>query len=982
MVDESLSARIDLEKYNQSCKELKNFILQPQGGIYRRPGLKFISEPALDGTPTTVGVQPTLIPLIYNSETSYIIVLLDSNYKIYSSQLYVDEGSSYLTEEQNKIADYAQSADTLYLVHKNATPFKILRLSTINFIEKVLAFSSNFTSPSGFSAVFSGGAGSTQIDYAITAVTDDGKESLAVLFSVMNGKTPLNWGTNNVSTLTWAEPGSRFGTEIIFAFSIWEATPRLSAVGAAGIGSYSADGFAWTLVGNMQFGTDVIFFVTVNPGVPRLVAVGDQGKGSYSADGITWTAIGNMQFGTTTIYEATVSTTSNWFVAVGESGKGSRSSDGITWVAIGDMKFGVTPIYGVTVNETGPRFVAIGGGGKGAYSDDNGLTWTGFTISGVSLLLSIVYASALTRFVVVGGSSLVFYSDDNGITWINSNTDVFEGSTMQHIAFSSALTRFVVVGSFGKIAFSSDGINWIKVDNSTFGTSTIYTIVYSTALSLYIAGGQDGKTATSIDGILWNVGDTPDSYNIYKKNQGVYGYIGNARGVYTFEDYNYDPITSDSIPEAYNPFIAENPGVVSLFQQRLWFANTSSKPQTIFASRIGDFENMNFSPFIRPDDSIENTIFSGSPDGVQWILPFNKTLKVGTVAKQWNLTSASGGGITPTDINIEPQLEWGASKVKPVLAGNSLLYVENKGSKLFNIYERQEYQGFTGDNLSVDASDLFEGFEIVSMAYQRTPDPIIWCVRDDGKVVALTYLKNENLWGWHRHETDGFFKNVVVIPGTVYDEVYFTIERVIESVSHFYLEMLEDKWDGENIEDAKFLDSSITKEDVTPFTIITGLDHLEGKYVAVFGDGQFIDSGLSTTPIDGLFLVFSGGISPPLPDPVNKAQVGLPYTSIMAPISSEFTTKQQGASLGKTKTISDISLRLKKSKGGKLGPRLNYLDVLKTVDYDNSVEGFTGDVKITYPDQFNTDGSFFVVQDEPLPMSIQAMFINMRMGEK
>lgn len=664
IVDESLSAQIDLPRYNESCKDVKNFILQPQGGVYRRPGLRFIAEPALDGTPTGAAVQPTLAPLIYNSETSYIIALLQNNYKVYTDKAYLAEGLSFLTEEQNKIADYAQSADTLYLTHKNVISFKILRLNPTTFDEAILDFAGNFPSPTGFASSPTPPGGSVTVDYAITAITDSGQESLPAFVTEAAGWSPEGWGANNKITLTW-------------------------------------------------------------------------------------------------------------------------------------------------------NVVALANG-----------------------------------------------------------------------------------------------------------------------------------------------------YNIYKKSQGIYGFIGNDRGTLSFIDRNYAPVITNSTPEANNPF-AGYPGSVTLFQQRLWFANTPTKPQTVFASRIGDFENMNFSPFIRPDDSIENVIYSGRPDGIQWIVPHNKVLKVGTVERIWNISSPSGGGITPSDIDISPILDWGASKVKPILAGNSLIYVENRGSKLFDVFERQEYLGDTGTNLSVNAPDLFEGFEIVSMAYQRTPDPIVWCVRSDGKVVSMTYSKNEDMWGWHFHETDGLFKNVVVIPGDVYDEVYFTVLRN----SKFLIEMLEDKWNGNDIDDAKFLDSMVTKEDVTPFTIVTGLGHLEGKTVYALADGL----------VEGPFTVASSQVT--LPSSVNTAHIGLPYSSHVRPLSVEFATRNEGVSLGKIKTISDVTLRLKNSKGGKIGPRLDYLDDISSVDYDAATI-FSGDVKKVAPNDYNTDSSFFIVQDDPLPMTVSALFINVDMGDR
>ena len=970
IVDEALSARVDLPKYNHSCRELKNFILQPQGGVYRRPGLRFVAEPALDGTPSTATDEPTLVPLVYNSETSYIIALLEGIYKVYVDNAYLDEGVSTFTAEQSKTVDYAQSADVLFLVNKGAAPFKIIRLNSSEFEDTFLDFAINFPSPSGFAAVYSGTTGSTTIEYAITALTDDGQESLASFISVANGQSPLFWSANSRCDLSWAQPGTQFGSSTILSVVSCCPFPQGVALGVSGIGSYTNNFTSWTLASNTQFGTSTIRGSAYSTGALVIIAVGDGGKASRSLDyGVTWTAVGSMGFGTSNIQDVAVSQTTQTMIACGDSGKGARSTDnGVTWTPFSFPSANNALV--IKNNPSSNKWLA----GKQTsttfhQSSDDGLTWTSSgSVLGIIDIKCLALSTTLNRWVASGfyfSGARIVYSDDDGSTWTVNDLSGFPTNHMMSLEYHAGVDLFISGWAGGYMAYSENGLDWTLVDDSPFGSSNVQDIDYCSTFGIMIAVGNNGIAAYSFDCKFWATGDVPDSHNIYKKANGVYGYIGNARGEYTFTDYNYGPVSTDSIPEAYNPFEFDYPGAIALFQQRLWFANTSKKPQTVFASRIGDFENFNFSPFIRPDDSIENTISSSRPDGIQWLVPFNKVIKVGTVEKAWTLASSSGGGITPFDINIEPVLDWGASKVKPVLAGNSLIYVENKGSKLFDLFERQEYLGDTGSNLSVNAPDLFEGLSIVSMAYQRTPDPILWCVRSDGKVVAMTYLKNEEIFGWHLHETEGLFKRVLVIPGVTYDQVYFTVYRN----GKYLIEMLEEK--GANDADLpRLLDSAVEKTSATPFSVVSGLDHLEGLDVWASTDTGLIKTGLTVT---------GGAVT--LPVSVKKAYVGLPYTSSLSPLSVEYFTQFQVASLGKIKTVGGVTLRLKESYGGKIGPRLDYLDDLEGQDYNygklNSL-----DLVVSTPNSFNRDGSFYVVQEDPFPMNISALFIDVNMGER
>ena len=64
------------------------------------------------------------------------------------------------------------------------------------------------------------------------------------------------------------------------------------------------------------------------------------------------------------------------------------------------------------------------------------------------------------------------------------------------------------------------------------------------------------------------------------------------------------------------------------------------------------------------------------------------------------------------------------------------------------------------------------------MTYQQTPDSIIWFVRDDGLLLGLTYIKEQDIYAWHKHSIkNARFVNVCCIPGGECDELYAVIER-------------------------------------------------------------------------------------------------------------------------------------------------------------------------------------------------------------
>ena len=49
-LDPLLRARVDLQQYNNALAKATNVVIQPQGGLRRRPGLKHIIELPNSGT--------------------------------------------------------------------------------------------------------------------------------------------------------------------------------------------------------------------------------------------------------------------------------------------------------------------------------------------------------------------------------------------------------------------------------------------------------------------------------------------------------------------------------------------------------------------------------------------------------------------------------------------------------------------------------------------------------------------------------------------------------------------------------------------------------------------------------------------------------------------------------------------------------------------------------------------------------------------
>ena len=136
-LDPLVRARVDIESYNNSLEVAKNVICQPQGGVTRRPGTKFINE--LTGTPAS-GVR--LVAFEFSVDDSYMLCFTNDTMFVYKNKALVHtEASTGISSAYLANMCWTQSADTLIVVHEDLEPKKIVRgasdtdwtVSTISF---------------------------------------------------------------------------------------------------------------------------------------------------------------------------------------------------------------------------------------------------------------------------------------------------------------------------------------------------------------------------------------------------------------------------------------------------------------------------------------------------------------------------------------------------------------------------------------------------------------------------------------------------------------------------------------------------------------------------------------------------------------------------------------------------------------------------------------------------------------------------------
>ncbi len=441
-------------------------------------------------------------------------------------------------------------------------------------------------------------------------------------------------------------------------------------------------------------------------------------------------------------------------------------------------------------------------------------------------------------------------------------------------------------------------------------------------------------------------------------------------------EWTYGDITFTSPPADWSDTNGW-PERVTLHQQRLVFAANTLYKNKVWMSKAGDL--FNFTAGTNADDSVHFALNSGTQNRIQWIASAQRLL-LGTLGDEWMVTGSTQEAITPTNILAQRATNHGGEPMKPLMVGLATLFVEYHGRQVNEFVYDFNFDSYRGTDLSVLAPHLTETWSLTDWTYQQTPNKIIWAVREDGKLLGLTYQRDQKVVGWHQHETDGDFRAVTAIPGeTREDRVWSIVQRVrydgdIARVV-LYVERMYPTFKSSEAVDGRFLDCW-GHYSGAPTNTITGLFYLERRTVSVLADGA----------VHPDVVVKNGEIT--LNNEYSEVTVGLPYTTEIRPYLMDIPT-QSGTLLGRTQRIDHIDVMLDRSLGMWIGR-----DDTEDGEFEeekpfrvpgdltgNPVPLFTGTKHYEFPEGFDRKSEYFIRQKQPLPLTVVAVIDKVRAYE-
>ena len=250
--------------------------------------------------------------------------------------------------------------------------------------------------------------------------------------------------------------------------------------------------------------------------------------------------------------------------------------------------------------------------------------------------------------------------------------------------------------------------------------------------------------------ISWSATTGALRYNIYERRGGRYGYIGQTTSLSIIDD-NVLPDLNKTPPESiydFNTGTGDFPAAVTYHEQRRWFAGTVDEPQTVWATRNGTESNLTSSLPAQDDDGLEFRIAARQQNAILHLVPLSDLLAL-TVGAEFRLFADNAPSITPTSLSIKPQGYSGANNAQPVTTSGSILFVQSQGARVRELSFNWQTSAYATVDVSLFVPQLFNGFTVNDIAYSRAPVRVVVRWRGDGRLLAMTYVPEQQVYGWH-----------------------------------------------------------------------------------------------------------------------------------------------------------------------------------------------------------------------------------------
>lgn len=516
-------------------------------------------------------------------------------------------------------------------------------------------------------------------------------------------------------------------------------------------------------------------------------------KFTQSADTMTLTCVNQETLTEYVSYELVRNSVTNWSFAADTFASAIAAPTGISVVANSSTTLSTFYSYVVTAVDatTGEESVAstvgtVENNDISINAGSNVITWS--PVNGASSY-NVYAATASYAVAVPAGASFGFIGSAFGTQFTDTNI----------------IADFTTVPPVHNDPFSRGQISSL--------TSTAVGSSYTQSSASYSIGSTAGTGAVIIP-VIVNGGAV--AYIVQNggknyKSGDVFTLTGNGSGTRATATLNVGPQSGTY------------PGTCAYFQQRRCYAYTLNNPDTYYMSQPGAFSNMDSSIPTTASDSITGAPWAQQINGIQFLVPMPGGLVILTGKGAWQLNGGTSAEITPATQTATPQAYNGCHfHIPPIVVNYDILYVQAKGSIVRDLSYNFFVNIYTGTDMTVLSNHLFDFHQLEQWAYAEEPFKLIWAVRDDGVMLCLTYLKEQDVYAWSRHDTNGIFVGVCSITEPPVDAIYVITKRYIQGPAAwvYYSERMDNR-NWQTVENCFGVDAGLSLPVTLPNATLT-----------------------------------------------------------------------------------------------------------------------------------------------------------------
>lgn len=445
--------------------------------------------------------------------------------------------------------------------------------------------------------------------------------------------------------------------------------------------------------------------------------------------------------------------------------------------------------------------------------------------------------------------------------------------------------------------------------------------------------------------------DTFETFSYYKiieeleENNYLVSCIKNDVGVVDYTEKWKEPVFSDELgyPES-----------IGFYQNRLFLA----KGYELWGSKINDFWDFYEPIDLQKDDPINMSILTYKVNTIKNILT-TKSFFVFTTGGEFGI--ASQGALSQDDKFLKQFSSHGSNDCTPLVVGNIVLFVDATGNTVRAFQYSFESDNYEATDISLFIEQKLKGKQIITTEYIRSTKECLF-LDADGIIWVFKYMPEQNIMSWS-HWKHGQYKitNLCVTPNGAYDELYV----VVDAPDGKFIERLDSSVYSDSVETYLFEEEvDEVQTQLQEGTVVNIDDSINNKYKAT------VDEFGKVT----------------LRSPSNYVKIGLSYTSTGTLLTPTIQLQDQTYTTYNKMKPFKVHFRYRDSFGFKVGvEEEEKMEVDFTepyMDIESATALTSGKKSVLIPSKYDGSGRVSFVQDEPYPMLVENVYLEVDYGGK